>query len=204
MIKSIKESCENEIIINKSRFIGIVVHLQSVAMVKDYLEYYKELYPEATHYCYAYIFNDSSKANDDGEPSKTAGAPILNVIQKQELNHILAIVIRYFGGVKLGAGGLVRAYTQAISQVLQIADIVEYVSIPLYKVSFDYSYLKQVDYQMKKLNIKIIDKDYQEKVIYQCFVNDSSFFDWLQEITSNQYDKEYLHDEFIEKEASYE
>lgn len=200
MIKSVRNTYENEIIINKSRFICVLVHLQSEKEVADNLELYREIYPDANHYCYAYIFDNKIKASDDGEPAKTAGMPMLNVLQKQELNHILAIVIRYFGGIKLGAGGLVRAYSQSVSQALLKADLITYELRPLYKITFDYSFCKLVDYNIKKMNIIVTNKTYEEKVSYTCFVNNESFFRLLQEATSGQFQKEYLHDEYVEKE----
>lgn len=200
MIKSVRENFEHEIIINKSRFICVLVPLHSIEEVQEHLELYKEIYPEANHYCYAYIYDGSIKASDDGEPSKTAGMPMLNVLQKQELNHILAIVIRYFGGIKLGAGGLVRAYSQSVSQALLEAPMVTYELCPLYQITFDYSLLKIVDYQIRKFNIKVTNKAYDEKVRYTCFVKDVHFFDLLQEASSNQYEKEFIKNEYIEKE----
>ncbi len=204
MIKSIKNSCEHEIVVNKSRFIGIVVYLQSIEDVSSYLEFYKNKYPEATHYCYAYIYDGMMKASDDGEPAKTAGMPILNVLQKQELNHVLAIVVRYFGGIKLGAGGLVRAYSQATSQTLLNANFVIYELKPLYKICFDYTFTKQIDHYIKTMNILLINKEYDEKVTYTCFIDNEQFFDFLQETTSNQYQKQYLRDEYVEKEVLHE
>lgn len=204
MIKSIKNTIEHEIIVNKSRFIGIVVHLQDVEEVSFYLDLYKHQYPEANHYCYAYIYEGAMKASDDGEPAKTAGAPILNVIQKQGLDHILVIVVRYFGGIKLGAGGLVRAYSQATSQALLKAELVIYELKPLYKVSFDYSFIKLIDHYIKTMSILVLNKEYDEWVTYTCFIDDSHFFEFIQETTSNQYKKQYLRDEYVEKEVTHE
>lgn len=204
MIKSVRNTFENEIIINKSRFICILVHLQSEKEVFEHLEFYRELYPEANHYCYAYIYDGHIKASDDGEPAKTAGMPMLNVLQKQGLNQILAIVVRYFGGIKLGAGGLVRAYSQSVSQALLQADLVTYESQPLYKVIFDYSFCKLVDHYVRTMNIQVTNKEYDEQVTYTCFISDDHFFDLMQEATSNQYKKEYLRHEYVEKEDIHE
>ena len=108
----------NEIIINKSRFICLTCNIADVNEVNKKLEEIKNKYKDATHYCYAYIIGGMEKANDDGEPSGTAGVPILNVLQKEGLKNVLCVVVRYFGGIKLGAGGLTRAYTKAASGVL--------------------------------------------------------------------------------------
>ena len=109
-----------EIVINKSRFIAYKFDLVSLADVQTYLTQLKKEHKKATHICYAYVFNigaNCEKCSDDKEPSGTAGYPILNVIKKKNLTNTLIAVVRYFGGVKLGAGGLVRAYTKASTLV---------------------------------------------------------------------------------------
>lgn len=111
-----------EIEIKKSRFIGYAYNVSEVSHVKNILKELSKENKKATHICYAYKIvgeNYAEKAFDDGEPSGTAGKPILNVINKQNLSNILIVVVRYFGGVKLGAGGLVRAYTKATSETLK-------------------------------------------------------------------------------------
>lgn len=119
----IKENVTNEIFIKKSRFITKLIYVDDVNKVDDILNNLKKEYKKSTHICYAYRINGLEKAFDDKEPSKTAGWPILNVLQKKDVNNILAVVIRYFGGVKLGAGGLVRAYTNSISMAFKLTEI---------------------------------------------------------------------------------
>lgn len=107
--------------INKSKFLAYKHNLNSIDEVKDILNLLKKEHKKAKHFCYAYVFNKdivSEKCSDDGEPSGTAGYPILNVIKKKNLENILVVVVRYFGGIKLGAGGLTRAYTKACAGVL--------------------------------------------------------------------------------------
>lgn len=107
--------------INKSKFFAYKYDLSSVDEVKDIINSLKKEHKKARHFCYAYVFNKdmiSEKCSDDGEPSGTAGYPILNVIKKKNLTNILVVVVRYFGGIKLGAGGLTRAYTKACAGVL--------------------------------------------------------------------------------------
>lgn len=111
-----------ELEIKKSKFYGKKFDVNSVEEVNKILETIKKENKKATHICYAYriIGNEYlEKAFDDGEPSGTAGRPILNVIQKQDLKNILLVVIRYFGGIKLGAGGLVRAYSKTASETIK-------------------------------------------------------------------------------------
>ena len=118
--KSILDNMK-ELIINKSRFISYKFELNSLDDVKTNLENLKKQHKKATHFCYAYVYNKdvvSEKCSDDGEPGGTAGYPILNVIKKKELKNVLVVVVRYFGGVKLGAGGLTRAYTKSVAELL--------------------------------------------------------------------------------------
>lgn len=110
-----------EIIINKSRFIAYKIDLTSLEQVKVEIEKLKKEHKKANHVCYAFVYKGETineKCSDDGEPSGTAGYPILNVIKKKNLTNILVAVVRYFGGIKLGAGGLTRAYTKSAAEVL--------------------------------------------------------------------------------------
>lgn len=110
-----------EIIINKSRFISYRYNLNTINDVEVILAQLKKAHKKATHICYAYVYSREcvrEKASDDGEPNGTAGYPILNVIKKKNLTNTFVAVVRYFGGIKLGAGGLTRAYTKSASQVL--------------------------------------------------------------------------------------
>lgn len=110
-----------ELEINKSRFLAYKLELNSIEEVKPFMEKLKKEHKKARHFCYAYVFNKdnvSEKCSDDGEPGGTAGYPILNVIKKKNLKNLLVVVVRYFGGIKLGAGGLTRAYTKACAGVL--------------------------------------------------------------------------------------
>lgn len=121
----IKENIDNEIIIKKSRFITKLIYIDDVDKVNDIINNLKKEYKKCSHIAYAYIIDGKEKAVDDGEPSGTAGRPILNVLQKKNITNILGVVIRYFGGIKLGAGGLVRAYTNSISEAFKLIEIIE-------------------------------------------------------------------------------
>ncbi len=96
--------------VKKSKFISFLYKVESIDEVNDYLNQLKKTYNDATHICYAYIINSNMKYNDDNEPSGTAGVPILNVLKKHDLNYVLAVVVRYFGGIKLGSSNLLRTY----------------------------------------------------------------------------------------------
>ena len=117
-MKSIKENITNKIEINKSIFITELIKVKNVEDISTLMDRIKDQYKDATHYCYAYIIDDLKKSSDDGEPGGTAGVPIMDTLNKVDLNYILCVVIRYFGGIKLGAGGLVRAYRKAVSDCL--------------------------------------------------------------------------------------
>lgn len=121
----INKTIENEIIIKKSRFITKLYYVDDVNKANEILNDLKKEYKKATHICYGYIINGKERAVDDGEPSGTAGRPILNVLQKKNVTNILAVVIRYFGGVKLGSGGLSRAYTNSISEAFKLTEVIE-------------------------------------------------------------------------------
>ena len=107
---TIKENLENKIIINKSIFITKLIKIKNVNDFNEKMKEIKNEYKYATHYCYAYIIDNYKKESDDGEPKGTAGIPIIETLDKFKLNYVLCVVIRYFGGIKLGAGGLIRAY----------------------------------------------------------------------------------------------
>ena len=162
-MKSVTKN-EYTFVIKNSKFISRVHKIESEQEINNYLEQAKKDYPNATHYCYAYILDTIKKESDDGEPSKTAGLPILQVLEKNELNYVLCIVIRYFGKIKLGANGLIRAYTKAATNCLE-NHIINLTKGYLINISFPYSYSKKIDYLL--LNSKIIKKDFEKEVYYE-------------------------------------
>ena len=167
-MKTIINEKEIAYIILKSKFIGIIKKVSNKDEINYLLAKYRQDYSNATHLCYAYILPNAKKCSDDGEPSGTAGLPILDILEKNQLCYVLAIVIRYFGGIKLGANGLVRAYSHTISETLNqnIKDI-EYGY--LIQITEDYSKSSQIDYLLK--DSKIISKEYQDKIIMKAIVN---------------------------------
>lgn len=197
-MKSIDKITQNTIIIKKSEFITTLIPCYHKEEIKDYLELYSD--PNATHNCYAYIVENLEKANDDGEPSQTAGLPMLNVLQKQGLSNIIAIVTRYFGGIKLGAGGLTRAYSQSVAQAILEAKIIETEPVDLYEIILDYHFTKKFEHLMKMNNIKCIHIEYDEKVLYHCYIRNISFLDSIRDLTSNNYEYNILKTDYIEKD----
>lgn len=135
---TILEKNEITLIRDKSSFIGILLHATSVESAKQYLIDIKKLYPKAKHYCYAYIIGQNKKSSDDGEPAGTAGRPLLELLAKKEMDETLLIVVRYFGGVLLGASRLMSTYLETGVQVINASDIVEIKNLYAYKMSLSY------------------------------------------------------------------
>lgn len=160
---TIKENSIYQYEIKKSKFITLLYKINSIDEVNKLLEETKKKYFNATHYCYAYKIKNIQKFSDDGEPSGTAGLPIMEVLNKKDLDYILCIVVRYFGGIKLGAGGLVRAYSKAIREAIDNNTIIKLVEGYLVQIETDYDNQKQYDYLFTD---KIIKKEFNEKIIY--------------------------------------
>lgn len=165
---TIKKNVTTEIIINKSRFIGILLPVDNIEDINNILNNIKNEYKDATHYCYAYIIDNTKRFNDDGEPGGTAGMPILNVIEQNNLNHVLIVVVRYFGGIKLGAGGLVRAYSKISSECIKQAKLAILEDGYLVSIKLNYNNIKDVDNLLK--NEKIIDKSFMEDITYKVLI----------------------------------
>lgn len=163
-MKCIKNEVKNTIIINKSTFITYLIPVDSLVMFEDNLNRIKKENKDATHYCYAYIIGSNEAFNDDGEPSGTAGLPILDILKKKDLHNVLCVVVRYFGGIKLGSGGLIRAYRKSALEASNIADICSLV--PGYYIKIEVSYYMQKEVEMLIDNYK---KEYQESVIYSIY-----------------------------------
>ena len=192
-MKTIKENIINEIEIKNSKFITLIIKINN-DNIKSILEEIKNTYPKATHYCYGYIYNNIERSSDDGEPSSTAGLPILNVLKKENLNNILVVVVRYFGGIKLGAGGLVRAYTKSVTECLKITDLIDLEEGFKIKIKFNYNDEKQIKYLLK--DSIILDEKYNLDIEYTVLVNN----DILN--TLNGYNYEIIEKTYIEKSSN--
>lgn len=168
MFKTISENTVAEIVEKKSKFIANIFYVESVEEAEDIIKEIKKKYFDARHNCFAYsIFSKEGIINrfsDDGEPSGTAGAPILNILTSRNLCNILVIVTRYFGGILLGTGGLVRAYTRATIEALNnVKEVIKALGIEV-KLEISYQDLEKAKYYLKQCEIKIINLDYNEKV----------------------------------------
>lgn len=190
----IRNNIDDEQIIKNSRFITRLVKITKKDEVEDILNNVKKEYPKATHYCYAYIVNDYKKASDDGEPGGTAGMPILNVLEKEDMTSVIAIVIRYFGGIKLGAGGLVRAYSSSVRDALKKADKILLIEGVQIKITIPYDKQNELNYILK--DSEIVDKTFEDKVTY--IINCSK--DVLEKL--HQYNPIIIKETYIEEKDS--
>ncbi|MBQ9854288.1 MAG: YigZ family protein [Bacilli bacterium] len=161
---TIFENSSYEIVIKNSRFICCLFEINSKDDVNNIINDVKTKYKDATHYCYAYVIGGYQKSSDDGEPGGTAGLPILNVLISNKLNNVIAIVVRYFGGTLLGAGGLVRAYSKSVSDTIKRNKLVKLINGINFDIYFDYNKSKEIDYILKDEIILI--KEYNNQVHY--------------------------------------
>ena len=196
-MKTIKENMTNDIIIKNSRFITKLVKVNNIDDIDKALNDLKEEYRGATHYCYAYIIGNIKRFNDDGEPGGTAGMPILNVLEKNNLNNILCVVIRYFGGIKLGAGGLVRAYTKSVTEALKTCETNKLVKAMKIDIEFTHDKIKLVDTIVNTVEIE--NKVFDLKVKYSIVIENNKIDNILNNLTNNNIDITKKENCFIEK-----
>lgn len=166
MFYTIKEDCSAEITEKKSKFICNVFHVESVEEVEEKLNIIRKKYHDARHNCFVYkvVEEGAFKASDDGEPSGTAGVPMLNIVNGRNISNVLVVVTRYFGGILLGTGGLVRAYSLATTTALDSAIIIKQEEGLEAEFFVDYKELEEVKYHLKNRNINILKLEYFEKV----------------------------------------
>ncbi len=163
-MKTISDDVYAEITVKKSKFIASVFPVETKQEAEEKIKEISKKYYDAKHNCYAYVVENFEKCSDDGEPSKTAGAPMLDIIKKRKLQNILVIVTRYFGGILLGTGGLVRSYTEATNSAIDKAKIVNKIKGIRYKIKIEYDSQNDVIYWCKKLNINIKNTSYDNYV----------------------------------------
>lgn len=172
-MNTIETNTQNTIIISKSKFICLLIKIDNDKLLDTTLNNIKKEYKDATHYCYGYIIDNVKRFSDDSEPNGTAGMPILNVLENNNLNHILCVVIRYFGGIKLGTGGLVRAYTNSVVEALKKSNIITLLKGKKVKLTFNYDNTKEIDYILS--NITNIKKNYELYITYVFEISDLEF-----------------------------
>ena len=189
---TVKAAGETEIIIQKSRFLTYVNRAESEQQAQAFIEEIKSKHKSANHNCSAYLIGEHDsiqKANDDGEPSGTAGFPMLEVLKKQGLKDTVVVVTRYFGGIKLGGGGLIRAYGRATTEGLRAAQLVERRLHHLMKVAVDYTWLGKVENEVRSSTYPLHRIDYAESVelfLYVPVSTEDNFVEWITEMTNGQ------------------
>lgn len=164
-------------IIKKSEFITLLFKLDKIEDVVFYIERTKIEYPKATHYCHAFIFDNTMQQNDDGEPKGSAGLPILKAIQFRNLNKVLIIIVRYFGGIKLGQSGLTRAYSNLSMKVSQDIELMENVEYQSYLISFNYDKIVFFKNFFNLNNIEILEESYDIYANFKIVIKDISILD---------------------------
>ena len=181
----IKEECTNTIVIEKSRFITYLEYCENEEQYKEYLKTIKKKHYDATHVCSAFLGKDTRRSSDDGEPSGTAGVPMLSCLDKHGMENTAAFVVRYFGGIKLGAGGLIRAYSSSVSEAIKQADLVEDRIFNQYTIALNYETANRIDYLLNK-ECEEVETEYSENVKYTFLTNDEKVLNRIEELTSGQ------------------
>lgn len=162
---TVKEPAEAEIIIKKSRFIAAVMPVETAAAADQFVKTISKKHQTATHNVFAYVINEQSQRfSDDGEPAGTAGKPVLEVISRKNLTKTAIVVTRYYGGILLGAGGLIRAYSDAAKEGIAKAGIVERILHQKLIITLDYQWLGLVKRELEKANGKKIEINYDRQV----------------------------------------
>ncbi|WP_424475335.1 YigZ family protein [Oceanobacillus kimchii] len=190
---TVKQQGMDEITIQKSRFIGYVKRVETEEEAQEFIQEIKKKHYNATHNCSAYMIGENDhiqKANDDGEPSGTAGVPILEVLKKKGLKDTAVVVTRYFGGIKLGAGGLIRAYGSTTSQAIKTTGIVKRQLMQGISVKVEYTLLGKLENELRQSTEFILDDiRYLENVEFIVFVKqgeESQLLSWITDITNDQ------------------
>jgi uncharacterized YigZ family protein len=189
---TVKGYGEHEINIERSRFITYVTRAETEEEAQEFITFIKKKHHDANHNCSAYMIGENNliqKANDDGEPSGTAGVPMLEVLKKRDLKDTVVVVTRYFGGIKLGAGGLIRAYGRATSEGLNATGIVERRLMRVMKTKIDYTWLGKVENEVRSSQYQLKEIHYLESVEVEVYVEEGSkgqFVDWMTELTNGQ------------------
>ncbi|MBB6453638.1 putative YigZ family protein [Salirhabdus euzebyi] len=205
---TIKNEGFHEIIIQKSRFIGYVKRTETEEEAQQFIQEIKKKHKDANHNCSAYMIGEHNliqKAHDDGEPSGTAGVPMLEVLKKKDLKDTTVVVTRYFGGIKLGAGGLIRAYSKATSEAINAIGVVKRQLMKRMKVNADYSLLGKLENELRGSDYILKEIEYLEKVTLNVFVEagvEEEFTNWIVNVTSDQAEVVEAEETYIELDVT--
>ncbi|AET59704.1 MULTISPECIES: YigZ family protein [Paenibacillus] len=190
--RTVRGSGSKEIVIRKSRFIGHIQPVQTEEEAAAFIERIKKEHWNATHNCSAYMIGERDeiqKQSDDGEPSGTAGKPILEVIRNQKLKNVAIVVTRYFGGILLGAGGLIRAYSDGAVAAIEAGDAITRVLHREIFVELDYTWLGKVENELRNRSIRTGETMFTDKVTLTCLPlagDAESFSNWITDLTQGQ------------------
>lgn len=201
---TLKSNGVGEMIISKSRFIANCARVETEEEAQAFIETIKKEHRSATHNCSAYLIGEHDqiqKANDDGEPSGTAGVPILEVLKKQHLKDTVVVVTRYFGGIKLGTGGLVRAYGKSATVGIDASGVVERKLHNKLKVSADYTWLGKLENELRNSSYLLDHIDYADDVQFTVLVpteEDAAFHSWMTDLSNGQTEIVELEQLFLE------
>lgn len=204
--RTVKRNASHEIVIERSRFIAHVKEVISEEEAQDFIAKTKKAHWSATHNCSAYLIgmrNEIQKAQDDGEPSGTAGVPMLEVLKKLDMKNTVVVVTRYFGGIKLGAGGLVRAYSKSTKEGLIHAGIVERTKVYVMRTKIDYTFLGKIENQLRNSPYLIKEILYGTDVEVDCFValhQKDSFLTYMLDLTNGTAICHELETYYLEKD----
>ena len=197
----LKQEYRYEQVIKKSRFIACVKPIQTEEEARNYIEEIRKEFNDATHVCTAYVCGDNNmiqRSSDNKEPAGTAGVPMLEAILKSDIENVCACVVRYFGGVKLGAGGLIRAYSSSVSEALKEADKVINVTFHQYSITYPYTLSGTLENWLRR-NTIIKDFMYDENVTCLFETESDTIIKDIQNLTSGSITPEYIKDVFREK-----
>lgn len=190
---TVKGQGEHEINIQKSRFIAHITRATTEEDAQSFIQEIKKKHWDATHNCSAYMIgehNQVQKANDDGEPSGTAGVPILEVLKKKDLKDTVVVITRYFGGIKLGAGGLIRAYGKATSEGINSTGMVERKLVQIMHTNIEYTLLGKVENELRSSSLYFLkDIHYLENVTFDVYVEEDkieTYQEWITELTNGK------------------
>ncbi|MBU5594099.1 YigZ family protein [Amphibacillus sp. MSJ-3] len=201
---TVQSEGQAEIIIQKSRFIGHIKRTETEEEAQTFIRKIKKEHSQATHNCSAYLIGEHDqiqKANDDGEPSGTAGIPMLEVLKKNGLKDTCVVVTRYFGGIKLGAGGLIRAYSKTTSEAIQETGIVKRQLMKQVTITIDYPLLGKIENELHQNEYLIETIDYLEHVAFHVLVavdQIDAFSTWMIDLTSDQAELKINKEKYIE------
>ncbi|HLS23564.1 MAG TPA: YigZ family protein [Pseudogracilibacillus sp.] len=205
---TIKQSGTHEVIIQKSRFIGHIARADTEAEAQAFIQSIQKKHHNATHNCFAYVIGEQDqhqKANDDGEPSGTAGIPMLEVLKRLSLKNTVVVITRYFGGVKLGAGGLIRAYSSVTSETIKAIGVVQRERMQGYRVLIEYPLLGKVQNFLTESNYLIEHIEYLENVqldVYVPIEQTEQFNSEIIDVTNGDVTLSTIEQKFVERDIN--